>query len=118
VEKEQEVGTALLPVEAVMFLRSRHTILGVSMVNYFTIDHNLQESTTLAEIILGKPAMMRPCLQSHKVVFGLSVQSPAPTSTIFNANCCHSSKLNQSINPPVLISYTVIHFRKLLKTTV
>lgn len=104
--------------EAVIFLRSTCTSLSVSMVNYFTVDHNLQESTALAETTLGKSAMIGLCLQSHKAAFGLSVESPAPISTLFNPNCCHSSKLNQSINPPVFVSYTVINFRPLLKTTV
>lgn len=51
------------------------------MVNYFTVDHNLQERTALAETTLGKPAMMGPGLQPHKAVFGLSVESPFPPSS-------------------------------------
>lgn len=59
-----------------MFLRSRHTSLSVSMaISPLIVDQNLQECTALAETILGKPAMMGPCLQSHKAVFVLSVES-------------------------------------------
>lgn len=56
-----------------------------------TVDHNLQEHTVLAETTLGKPAMMGPCLQSHKAVFGLSVEfcSHFPLLQL----CYHSCKL-------------------------
>lgn len=72
-----------------MFPRSRHTGLSVSAVNYFTtIDRHLQEHSAPAEATLGKSAMMGPRLQSHKAVFGLSVKSLAPISTLFNPSCC------------------------------